>query len=59
LISDIRNSPKSKDVERIYLPGEIEWLNKQKRLAQGIPIPVNLQTEINDLAAELKVNARL
>lgn len=27
-----------KGVDRIYMPGEIEWLNKQRRLAEGIPV---------------------
>jgi LDH2 family malate/lactate/ureidoglycolate dehydrogenase len=59
LISEIKSSPKSKGVERIYLPGEIEWLNKQKRLVEGISIPSSLQKEINTLAGELNLTARL
>jgi LDH2 family malate/lactate/ureidoglycolate dehydrogenase len=59
LISEIKSSPKSKGVDRIYLPGEIEWLNKQKRLIDGISVTPTLQKEINDLAAELNLTTRI
>jgi LDH2 family malate/lactate/ureidoglycolate dehydrogenase len=56
MIEGIRNSPRAAGVDRIYLPGEIEWLNKQERLVSGIPVPDSLQRELNHLAYELDLN---
>jgi len=38
LISEHRTVPLAKGVERIYLPGEIEYLKRQQRLQTGIPL---------------------
>ena len=56
LIEGIRNSPCAAGVDRIYLPGEIEWLNKQERLERGIPVPDSLLRELNNLARELDLS---
>jgi LDH2 family malate/lactate/ureidoglycolate dehydrogenase len=55
LIADIRRSPRASGTERIYLPGEIEWLEQQDRLQRGIPVPDSLLRELGDLARELGV----
>lgn len=55
LIAEIRRSPPAPDVERIYLPGEIEFLTKLERLEEGIPVPQNLLQELDRLADELGV----
>lgn len=55
LIAKICISPLAHDVERIYLPGEIEFLTKQERLEQGIPIPENLLRELDQLGEELGI----
>ncbi len=34
----IAATPPAKDVERVYYPGELEYLTEQKRRAEGIPI---------------------
>ncbi len=47
LIMEIRNSPLGSDVERIYLPGEIEHLTKLERLERGIPLPDNLLEKLD------------
>jgi LDH2 family malate/lactate/ureidoglycolate dehydrogenase len=56
LIAEIRNSPRASTCERIYLPGEIEWLNKQERLQHGIPVPESLLRELGQVAGELGVH---
>ncbi len=56
MIAEIRNSPRAQGIERIYLPGEIEWLKKQERLATGIPVPGSLLRNLNQLADELGVH---
>jgi len=56
LMTTIRNSPRAAGVERIYLPGEIEWLKKQARLTSGIPVPDSLRQALEQLAEELGVH---
>lgn len=56
LIVEIRQSPRAAGVERIYLPGEIEWLKKQERLAKGIPVPDSLRQALEKLASELDIH---
>lgn len=55
LITDIRNSPRAPTCDRIYLPGEIEWLNRQERLEHGIPMPESVLQGLARLARELDV----
>jgi len=59
LIADIRNSPRAPGVERIYLPGEIEWLKQKEQEEKGIPVPSSLLGELGKLADELKVDLDL
>jgi LDH2 family malate/lactate/ureidoglycolate dehydrogenase len=59
LIADIRNSPRAPGVERIYLPGEIEWLNQKERREKGIPVPNSLVQELHKIAQELEVELEL
>lgn len=53
LVSEILSSPRASGVERIYLPGEIEWLKRQDRLQNGVPVPESVLAEIRALAREL------
>jgi LDH2 family malate/lactate/ureidoglycolate dehydrogenase len=54
-IRTIRASKTAEGVERVYLPGEIEWLNRQKCLREGIPIHKNHLESLANLAQELNV----
>jgi LDH2 family malate/lactate/ureidoglycolate dehydrogenase len=56
MIAEIRNSPRAQGVDRIYLPGEIEWLKQRERLATGVPVPESLLQNLNQLADELNVH---
>jgi LDH2 family malate/lactate/ureidoglycolate dehydrogenase len=38
MILEIKGNPKAKDVEEIFLPGEIEQKKKMQRLTTGIPV---------------------
>jgi LDH2 family malate/lactate/ureidoglycolate dehydrogenase len=51
----IRASKTAEGVERVYLPGEIEWLNHQKSLREGIPLHKNHLDSLANLARELEV----
>lgn len=39
VIAELREAPKAKGSERIYVPGEIEWEKRADALANGIPLP--------------------
>ncbi len=52
LIEGIRHSPRAPGVDRIYLPGEIEWLKEREYRQSGIPVPAGVLGELRELAAE-------
>ena len=56
-IRKIRTAKKANGTERIYIPGEIEWLNYQKSLKEGIPIHKQHLQDLADLGEELGVKA--
>jgi LDH2 family malate/lactate/ureidoglycolate dehydrogenase len=60
-ICEIRNSEKTGDAERIYLPGEMEWERREKSLAEGIDLPADVVASLRELAQEmnLDLNRRL
>lgn len=39
VIRKLRNSPKAKGSERVYVPGEMEWERRRDALEHGIPLP--------------------
>jgi LDH2 family malate/lactate/ureidoglycolate dehydrogenase len=59
LIGEIRNSPRAPGVDRIFLPGEIEWLTWCERRQSGIPVPVKLLDQMHELASDLGVTVDL
>lgn len=56
-IRKIRNAKKADGVDRIYMPGEIEWLNQQKFLKEGIPLHKQHLQDMANLGEELGVKA--
>jgi LDH2 family malate/lactate/ureidoglycolate dehydrogenase len=59
LCNSIKAAPTAPGVEEVFLPGEIEYLTKQKYLMEGIPLPVRLVNELNTFAGELGVGTQL
>jgi LDH2 family malate/lactate/ureidoglycolate dehydrogenase len=59
MIADIRNSPRAKGVDRLYLAGEIEWIKTQERPKNGIAVPESLAQKLHQLADELGVQLAL
>lgn len=53
LIAEIRSSPRAAGVDRLYLPGEIEWLKKLELLETGVPVPASVIRDLDQLAGEL------
>jgi LDH2 family malate/lactate/ureidoglycolate dehydrogenase len=58
-LTAIRNSPRARDVERIYIPGEIEWECERDRRQNGIPIGSATLKTLHELAEELGVQIQL
>ena len=52
LIREIRESPKAKGAERIYLPGEMEWERRARALSDGIELPEDVTASLRALAEE-------
>jgi LDH2 family malate/lactate/ureidoglycolate dehydrogenase len=58
-IREIRESERMEGVERIWLPGEMEYFTRKERLEHGIPLAGAVVGELRKLAAELGMSDRL
>jgi LDH2 family malate/lactate/ureidoglycolate dehydrogenase len=56
MIRDIRQAPRAKGSDRIYLPGEMEWERRRKSLVKGIPLPDDVLSSLQALADELEIS---
>jgi ureidoglycolate dehydrogenase (NAD+) len=56
MIVRIKNSPKAKGVEQIYLPGEIEWEKRNNVMKDGMPLPDEVIVNLQNLADELNLD---
>jgi LDH2 family malate/lactate/ureidoglycolate dehydrogenase len=54
-IQEIKTSARAAGIDRIFIPGEIEFEMKAKRLAQGIPIPDPVVKDFIALGSSLGV----
>lgn len=52
-LDEIRTSPRAEGIERIYIPGEIEFETKDERIARGIPIPEAVVSDFIALGRDL------
>jgi LDH2 family malate/lactate/ureidoglycolate dehydrogenase len=52
LIEEIHSAPRAVGVDRLYVPGEMEWERHDRALKQGIPLP-------DDVVASLRTAAGL
>ena len=57
MIRDIRQTPKAKGTERIFLPGEMEWQKRRAALAHGIALPEDVRASLHELAKEIGTTA--
>jgi LDH2 family malate/lactate/ureidoglycolate dehydrogenase len=57
LIREIRQAPKAKGQERIWLPGEKEWEARQRALEQGIDLPADVRDSLAGLVTDLGLTA--
>jgi LDH2 family malate/lactate/ureidoglycolate dehydrogenase len=58
-LTAIRKSPRARGVNRIFIPGEIEWECERDRGQNGIPIGSATLMALNELAEELGVQIQL
>ena len=49
----LRSSRPAGGVERLYTPGELEWLREQEGLRNGVPIHSGTVAALDELAEEL------
>jgi LDH2 family malate/lactate/ureidoglycolate dehydrogenase len=55
----LTSTPKAKGVDRIYYPGEVEYLKTQTFLKDGIEVEDNTWAELKKLAEEFGVAKQL
>jgi LDH2 family malate/lactate/ureidoglycolate dehydrogenase len=53
MIRNIKESPKAKGSERIWLPGEMEWERREVALRDGIALPEIVQNSLEKLSREV------
>jgi len=59
VIREIRESQRMEGVDRIWLPGEIEYYRTRERLEKGIPIAPAVLDELRKVAGGLNLSDRL
>lgn len=59
VIREIRESERMEGVERIWLPGEMEYERVRERRKQGIPVASSTVQQLRQLAVELKLPDQL
>ncbi|MCL5985223.1 MAG: Ldh family oxidoreductase [Actinobacteria bacterium] len=59
LIRQIRSSPKAKGVERIYLPGELEYEKEERARISGIVLGSQILKSLKNLATDLGLSDKL
>jgi LDH2 family malate/lactate/ureidoglycolate dehydrogenase len=50
LIADVRSSEKAEGIDRVWLPGEMEYYRRIDREREGIPLPTSIVEELDALA---------
>ena len=51
----IKEAPKSKGAERIWLPGEKEWETREDALLHGIALPADVVASLEKLGSEVQI----
>jgi len=57
MIRELRQAPKAKGADRIYVPGEMEWAKRRESIAHGIPLPDDVLDSLRGLAGDLGLRA--
>jgi len=59
LIEQIKSSTLMPGIEKVYIPGEIEYEKRQKTLKDGIPLPPTTLSQLERLQQEMELKTRL
>jgi len=59
IVRELRQSPKAKGSERVYVPGEIEWGKREDALKNGIPLPDQILASLHGLGKQLGLDMQL
>ena len=59
MIRTVRGSPKARNSQRIYLPGEIEWEHREDALKNGIPLPARVLASLYGATEDLGLDTAL
>ena len=58
-IQTIRDARPAPGVERVYYPGEPEWITRERNLEDGIPMLLPHVADLESVADQLGVSTRL
>ena len=56
MVSQIHDAPKADGIEKIYLPGEMEWEEYDRQLKDGIELPEDVVINLKKLSEELDMS---
>jgi ureidoglycolate dehydrogenase (NAD+) len=56
LIEEIHQAPRAAGVERLFVPGEMEWERHARAMAQGIPLPPDVLGSLQEAAEMAGLN---
>ncbi len=59
VIRELRQSERMEGVDRIWLPGEMEYERVRERRTNGVPVPASTVQQLRRLADELSLSDRL
>ncbi len=59
MIREIRDAPRAKGVDRIYLPGEMEWERQDQAYASGMELPDYVLANLFTLAEQANLTGEL
>jgi ureidoglycolate dehydrogenase (NAD+) len=59
MIQQLRDMPKAKGSDRIYVPGEIEWEKREDSLRNGIPLPETTLSNLHRVGEECGIDPRM
>ena len=59
LASSIRGAPRAVNADRILLPGEREWQNREKALRDGLLLPADVAASLSALCSDLAIDVHL
>ncbi len=53
MVRELRAAPKAAGVERVYVPGEMEWERREAALTTGIPLPPDVAAGLRGLGEDV------